>query len=157
MEQMTVRFDVSVDGRTWRYDQPVDAPPGRGATFLVNGKIFPAGTFDEGSTGPDSLGTIGTWVCRGVFYFDLVEWSQGKVPREVTTQYFLFDDDSMLISEGFEGGVQLARVVSGGTGAYAGARGVSTPQEVAKNSTRIKLSSSVEAAAPNLVFTFTLT
>jgi hypothetical protein len=153
--EQALALEVSCDGRTQRWDSGAVGTGLRGATFVVNGKIFPAGTFAKGPTGPDSPGSIGTWVCRGTLYFDLAEIAQGKEPHAATTQFFLFDDGSQLVTEGVEGGAaEFTRLVAGGTGRYRGTRGQVTEREVGTNPTLLKPAPGVEIPAPNFVFRF---
>jgi hypothetical protein len=153
----TLSLEVSCDGRTQRWDSGAVGTGLRGTTFIVNGKIFPADTFAKGPTGPDSPGSIGTWICRGTLYFDLAEIAAGKEPHAATTQVFLFDDGSQLVAEGLEGGAaEVTRLVTGGTGRYRGARGQGTEREVGTNPTLLKPAPGVEVPAPNIVFRFSL-
>jgi hypothetical protein len=151
-------LDVACDGRTWRFDaafaDAVDGDPmaiKRGTMFIVNGKIFPSGTIDAGLSSPDQEGAIGTWVCRGCFYFDFAEISEGAVPHAATTQLYMFDDGSALYSEGLEGGLQIVRPLTGGIGKHAGARGEVTQQERGTNDT---VFAGLGIAAPNIQFDF---
>src|SRR6202007_2825743 len=91
--------------------------PIRGTTFIVYGKIFPAGTIPSGVTSfdPNSPGSIGTWFCRGVFLADFADIfvTQSAALALHTTQLFLFpDDQTMIATEGLEGhiGVDTHRV-----------------------------------------------
>src|SRR5260370_41397096 len=81
-----------------------------------------------------NFGFSGNWVCRGVFLADYADVISGAAALTVhTTQLFLFTtDDTMLVTEGLEGnvGVSTHRVVTGGTGAYAGATGQSLQQNI---------------------------
>lgn len=157
-DNTTLTLDVACDGRTWRFDTAfADTFAGdlmtikRGTMFIVNGKIYPAGTIDAGLSGPDQEGAIGTWVCRGGFYFDFADIGEGAVPHAATTQYYLFDDGSALYSEGLEGGVQVVRLVTGGVGTHFGARGEVTQEEVGENDTEL---AGWGVPAPNIVFGF---
>ncbi len=149
-------MDVSCDGRTFRLDNNAEVPLRRGAAFIVNGVIFPAGSFAKGKTGPDSAGRIGLWVCRGTFQFDLAEIAGGALPHVTTIQQYVFDDGSLLVSEGPEGGTRVIRAVYGGTGRYLGARGAVTQEEVGPNDTVITLAPGVQVPAPNIHLSFTL-
>jgi hypothetical protein len=151
-----VAFDVCCDGRTFKLDNGLSVTPARGSGYIVNGKIFPAGTFAKGPTDPESPGSIGTWVCRGHFYFGLEEIMKGAVPHVASTQYYVLDDGSMLVSDGLEGGAWFLRAITGGTGRYLGSRGLCTEEEVGTNPTMIQLAQGVAAPAPNLAFNFDL-
>ncbi len=154
----SLNLDVCCDGRTLRFDNGIGSGPTRGAAFIVNGKIFPSGTFGSNpdALSPDSAGSIGTWVCRGNWFYDLAEVAKGKTPHVATTQYYIFDDGSMLVSDGLEGGVKTVRVVTGGAGKYTGSRGSGSENEVSKNSTMLQLATGVALPAPNIVFSFNL-
>lgn len=122
--------DVAVDGDTYKEIPVVGPPPAkdslRGTTFIVNGKIFPAGTIKGPGFNPKQGGSIGDWVCRGVFTKDGLAMLPGVSEEVDTTQMFLFSNDSKAIwTEGFEGdeGVTQHRAVTGGTGEFHGVTG----------------------------------
>jgi len=128
----TMSFDVAIDIKTFNLNNPDPADPKnpvRGSTFIVYGKIFPAGTIPSGVTSfdPNQPGSIGTWVCRGVFLADYADVVSGAAKQLFhTSQLFMFpSDDIMLVTEGLEGnvGVSTHRIVIGGTGPFAGATG----------------------------------
>jgi hypothetical protein len=121
----TFSVDVAIDGSTLALNTP--AHPGnpiRGTTFTVTGKIFPGGTIPAGITpfDPNQPGSIGTWVCSGVFVADAADIFSGKAPIAFhTQQIFLFTDDkNALFTEGLEGSVgnTTHRIVVGGTGKF---------------------------------------
>src|SRR5437899_12346958 len=64
----TLTFDVACDCRT---GSPAFFAGSRGDAFLVNGKIFPAGTLPSGTATNDptepvnGVSSIGDWSCRG--------------------------------------------------------------------------------------------
>jgi len=135
----TLIFDVAIDGRTWRFDNhpnpfsPFDVnvlgAVRRGNSFIVQGKVYPGGTIPSGgdfvhpnSFGPDSPGSIGQWICRGVMNFDGSQILAGQVPHAITTQIFLLSQGA-LWTDGPEGGISVIRAVTGGTGQYSGERG----------------------------------
>ena len=95
--------------------------PYEGTTFTVTGKIFPGGTIPAGITpfDPNQAGSIGTWVCSGVFVADAADIFSGKAPTAFhTNQSFLFtDDQNALFTEGLEGSVGTTThgIVVGGT------------------------------------------
>src|SRR5262245_54187689 len=79
-DSMTFTLDVAVDHATFAIVpsnglvlQPEAAGPNRGTPFIVDGKVFPGGTLRKGSgTGdPNQAGSIGTWICKGIFTSDL--------------------------------------------------------------------------------------
>jgi hypothetical protein len=115
-----------------------------GDTFWVKGSIYPGGTIPAGDEvfGPEEGGRVGTWLCRGVFNFDFdPEILAGEVPHVWTTQLFLLQSDGLdpdadlttgdgLVTEGLEGGMPTERVIVGGTGRCAGARGSVTQEQL---------------------------
>ncbi len=136
--------DVAMDGRTWRLDDgsnpfypTLTGNFGRGDSFIVSGKIYIANTLQSGGdfnrpnnpAGPELPKAIGTWVCRGAFNFDFADIANGAAPHVTSTQFFYFDDGTVLMSDGAEGGTTTLRVVAGGTGRLRGAEGevVETP------------------------------
>jgi hypothetical protein len=129
----TLAFDVAIDVKTLSLDNNDPAAKGnplRGSTFIVYGKIFPAGTIPSGVTSfdPNQPGSIGTWICRGVFLADFADIFVAKTAQMTvhTTQLFMLPNDEMMVAtEGFEGnvGVSTHRVVMGGTGLLRGMTG----------------------------------
>jgi hypothetical protein len=129
---VTVTFDVAFDGRTYRGIHGVDPfatnPPdiSRGDTFILDGKIFPAGTIPAGDSdfGPDTPGGIGKFYCRGTFLYNFEEIAAGAAPIVNSTQHLELTGGSGLVTEGLEGNVPTAvRAVIGGFGDFAGASG----------------------------------
>ena len=154
----TLEIDVACDGRTWRHNH-LDGPGGtvkRGDTFIVNGKVYPAGTISQGLSGPSQAGGIGTWICRGWFYHGLEEIIEGAVPHVITTQLYLFDNFDGLVTDGAEGGEFVVRSITGGYGKYSGARGVATEVDVEENDTLITLGEGIQVPATNIRFAFEL-
>jgi hypothetical protein len=136
-------FDVAIDVKTLSLnnnDPAAKGNPLRGSTFIVYGKIFPAGTIPSGvsSFDPNQAGSIGTWICRGVFVADFADIFTNKTAQLAfhTTQLFLLPDDQMMVStEGFEGnvGVNTHRVVTGGTGLFRGVTGEELQEVIGVN------------------------
>jgi hypothetical protein len=144
--------DVAVDLATFAIVPSAGNPPGkplgstpyRGTTFIVNGKIFPAGTLPSGaaSNDPNRPGSIGDWICKGFLTADLSDQLSGasKVGFN-TTQMFLFNGDGQAIwTEGLEGslsqaGVQTNRIVLGGTGRFEGSSGTAVQESLGTNAT----------------------
>lgn len=140
--------DVSMDAvSTWvsnRGDFTHFGANKNGDTFWVKGSIYPGDTIPEGDEvfGPDAPGRVGTWLCRGVFNFDFdPDILAGAIPHVWTTQMFLLQGDDLdpaadlttgdsLITEGLEGGMPTHRVIVGGTGECAGARGEVVQQQL---------------------------
>lgn len=139
----TANCDISCDGHKFALNQLNHSATAiqRGDTFVLSGSIYPAGTIPAGGTrtspstfGPDHEGSIGTWICRGVFLAAGPELKNEKIQR-ATTQYFLFNDKNRIFTEGFEGPVMTTRAVLGGVRDFAGVRGVATMERIGINAT----------------------
>ncbi len=130
---LTLVFDVATDARTFRINRGAPLPDAkRGDSFIVEGKIYPAGTLPVGGTllspGAFNLdatpGSIGKWVLRGTFNADFAEILAGAEPAVFGTQYFIFNDGKVLISDGSHAGSQpQLRPLVGGGGQFSGAAG----------------------------------
>ena len=138
----TLNVDVAIDASTLALnnnDPASPANPIRGTTFTVTGKIFPGGTIPAGITSfdPNQLGSIGTWVCSGVFVADAADIFGGEaIIAFHTNQIFMFtDDQNALFTEGLEGsvGTTTHRVVVGGTGKFQGLVGQERQQTIGLN------------------------
>ena len=152
-------LDVACNGDTFVLNRApgsdADAPLKRGDTFMVAGKIYPEGTIAQGLSGPSQGGSIGTWICRGWWYFDLDEIAAGALPHVISTQNYLLDSADGLVSDGTEGGYDL-RPVIGGHGMYRNARGDVAEIHVGTNDTMLNLGGGVLIPAPNIRFEFQL-
>lgn len=161
----TVAYDVACLGDTFRWiAAPGTTPPGdlRGSTFSVEGRIYPAGTIGGTGFDPAGAGALGTWFCRGWFLI-----APGRPePHVLSTQEYvlgeisptqLFPPDT-LTSSGMEGSADesqvAARAVIGGTGRYAGARGVVLQHGNGTNTTKLTTLGGIPA--PNFRFEFQL-
>lgn len=159
-----VVIDVACLGNTFRL---IPAPGNndddlRGATFSVEGNIYPAGTINGDGFDPSKVNPTGTWCCRGW----LMAAPGRTTPSVISTQeYFLseplggsdaFIADQM-VSSGIEGDGEIppVRSVIGGTGRYAGARGVVVQHGAGTNTTSLWLGGAL-GAAPNFRFEFKL-
>jgi hypothetical protein len=123
-------------------NDPTDkSNPIRGTTFIVYGKVFPAGTIPSGVTAfdPNQPGSIGTWICRGVFLADYAAIASGtaKLAFDTTQLFLLPDDETMVATEGLEGnfGVNTHRVVTGGTGMFRGVTAEELQEVIGANKT----------------------
>lgn len=125
----TLALDVAIDGATLALNNNDPAHPGnpiRGSTFTVTGKIFPGGTIPPGVTSfdPNQPGSIGTWVCSGVFVADAgdIFSEKAKIAFHTNQIFQLSDEQNALFTEGLEGsvGTTTHRVVVGGTGKFQG-------------------------------------
>jgi len=142
---LTLAFDVATDARTFRINRGAPLPEAkRGDSFIVEGLIYPAGTIAPGGTllSPGTFnpitatGSIGKWVLRGTFNYDFGEIIGGAEPAVFGTEYFLFNDGKMLVSEGSHGGVQpQLRAIVGGGGTMSGATGDVREQVIGTNIT----------------------
>ena len=122
----------------------------RGDGYIMNGKIFPAGTLRSGtqSNDPNDPGSIGTWVGRGTSTATLAEHLADPQSFGVFwTQYLLLNDDRALVSEGWYKPAGVGQsAVTGGMGAFRGARGEMSGVNIGTNST----------GCPNIRFTINL-
>jgi hypothetical protein len=90
----------------------------------VTGKIFPGGTIPPGTTSfdPNQPGSIGTWVCSGVFVANAADIfsEKAKIAFHTNQIFQLSDEQNALFTEGLEGsvGTTTHRVVVGGTGKF---------------------------------------
>ena len=136
----TLTLDVAIDGSTLALNNNDPANPAvKGTTFTVTGKIFPGGTIPDGVTpfDPNQPGSIGTWICSGVFVADAADIFGGKAKIAFhTNQIFMFSDDrNALFTEGLEGsvGTTTHRVVVGSTGAFEGLVGQERQETIGLN------------------------
>lgn len=140
----TVGYDVACDARTFKLNKSgtlLDARRGDG--FIVQGKIYPAGTIPAGGTmdnpgsfDPDTApGSIGTWICRGTFNSDISEILGGAHPHLYSTQLHLFNNGNAFVHEGPEGGAAFLRALTGGIGGFAGAAGEVLEEPIGVNRT----------------------
>ena len=122
--------------------KPEDTQPERGAFFVTEGRIFPAGTIPTGGTpeapndfDPNGAGAIGTWFCRGTH---LVSGALFPVTARAvhTAQLYLMPNERKSIStEGVEGAGATVRPVTGGTGPFAGYTGEQRQELIGFNAT----------------------
>ena len=116
-------FDVACDCRT------SVGGPNRGDPFIIQGKIFPAGTLPSGTATNDPThgASIGDWICRGQVSFPFplaIAPSYSQTPQAFNTQYFILNDGRALTVEGYDvlpSGERLS--VTGGIGGFRGAAG----------------------------------
>ena len=124
-----VSFDVACDCRT---GATLDGGV-RGSPFIIQGKIFPAGTLPSGTAINDptqpfnGVAPIGDWICRGQNSFPFppaIAPSYSLTPKALNTQYFILNDGRALTAEGYDvlpRGERLS--VTGGIGSFRGASG----------------------------------
>ena len=106
--------------------RPEHTQPERGSVFVTEGRVFPAGTIqgDGASFDPNRSGHIGVWYCRGTHLVSASEIPAASVWVD-TAQLFVLGRQAkeQLSTEGIEGSGTVRRVVTGGTGNFAGWRG----------------------------------
>jgi hypothetical protein len=135
----TLILDVAGDCRTFNYMRglPLNQIV-RGDGFIMNGRIFPAGTLRPGSQAndPNAPGSIGTWVGRGTSTATLAEHiANPTLPAIYWTQYLSLAV-GMIVSEGWHAhGGANDNAVTGGTRAFRGASGDMTIESLGTNST----------------------
>jgi hypothetical protein len=149
--QKALEFDVSEDMSRFVFaPSPVfeDGLPAPGNPFIAHGYLYPAGFLDA-NAGVDTDGrpaipeqVVGEWTCRGWMVGDGAHTTTG--PMVITTQHYELYSElgtpsepaGTLTTDGFElADVQLPvlRAVTGGTGAYRGARGQMTQRFLGLN------------------------
>jgi hypothetical protein len=122
-------FDVACDCRT---GSPGFFSGTRGDVFIVNGRIFPAGTLPSGTATNDptepvnGVGPIGNWMCRGQVtspFPPAVASAYASVPFALNTQYFVLNDGQALTAEGYAIPTGELLSLTGGIGGFSGASG----------------------------------
>jgi hypothetical protein len=125
-EPFTFTIDVAEDlaGKfVPTFVKPEHGQPERGSFFITEGRLFPGGTIQgDGSTfHPSQSGHIGIWVCRGTHLV-----AANQIPAAAlwasSAQLFVIgrQGKEQLATEGIEGKGSVTRIVTGGTGNYAG-------------------------------------
>jgi hypothetical protein len=102
--------------------EPTDTEPTRGAWFITEGNIYPAGTIegDGASFDPNSEGAIGRWFCRGTHLVSASEIPDAPLWVDTAQTYFLPSDLHSIITDGLEGNGTILRAMTGGTGKFRG-------------------------------------
>ena len=103
--------------------KPEHTQPERGAFYITEGRLFPAGTIqgDGADFNPARSGHIGVWISRGTHLV-----SASEIPAAQwwahTSQLFVIGRQAkeLIASEGLEGSGSITRVVTGGGGNYVG-------------------------------------
>ena len=138
-----VTYDVSMNGESFTLSQQDSGATEvkRGDAYLINGQIYPGGTIPKGGTrtapssfGPGTPGSIGEFYSRGSFLVGANRMEAEKIQR-ASTHYFVLNDKNRLITDGFEGSTNTTRVILGGIGQFAGARGVASMERLGINAT----------------------
>lgn len=164
----SLEIDVSCNAKSFRFEGPSgpnpDNPGGDpgpypyyGASFVVQGVIYSAGTLrtpgdeDRGlytdGTPEFPENVIGKWTCRGWFIGDSTNPERGGMftptgPFVATTQIYDLDlanpGGTSIISDGIElrdDNVPFSRAATGGSGSYSKARGEVTQTSIGANQT----------------------
>ena len=134
-DRHTLTFDVACDCRT---GSQAFFSGNRGDAFIINGKIFPAGTLPSGTASNDptqpvnGVSSIGDWSCRGqvagAFPPDVAP-AYSSTPFAWNTQYFILNGGGALTAEGYVTPTGELMSVTGGIRGFSGASGfiVETP------------------------------
>jgi hypothetical protein len=121
-------FDVACDCRT---GSPGFFAGTRGDAFIVNGKIFPAGTLPSGTGANDptqpvnGVAPIGDWSCRGQVAGEFpptIAPAYSSTPFVWNTQYFLLKGGALTV-EGYATPSGELLSVSGGIQRFSSASG----------------------------------
>jgi hypothetical protein len=124
----TLTFDVACDCRT---GSPAFFGGKRGDAFIINGKIFPAGTLPSGTASNDptepvnGVSSIGDWSCRGQVagaFPPAIAPAYRSTPFVWNTQYFILEGGA-LTAEGYNTPTGELLSVTGGIRAFSGASG----------------------------------
>jgi hypothetical protein len=124
----TLTFDVACDCRT---GSPGFFGGKRGDVFIINGKIFPAGTLPSGAASNDptqpvnGVSSIGDWSCRGQLAGEFppdIAPAYSSTPFAWNTQYFLLKGGA-LTAEGYATPTGELLSVTGGIRSFSGASG----------------------------------
>jgi hypothetical protein len=133
-------YDIACDCRT------SVGGPNRGDVFIIQGKIFPAGTLPSGNATNDptqrvnGVAPIGDWICRGQNSFPFpaaIASAYSSTPTFFNTQYFILNDGRALTVEGYfpsQGPGELLSV-TGGIRGFSGASGFTEELEFGTNVT----------------------
>jgi hypothetical protein len=122
-------FDVACDCRTATTSFFAG---NRGDPFIVNGKIFPAGTLPSGTATNDptqpvhGVASIGNWTCRGQVagtFPPAIAPAYSSTPFAWNTQYFILNEGRALTAEGYAMPTGELLSVTGGINGFSGASG----------------------------------
>lgn len=127
-DTQTLTVDVACDCRT---GSPAFFAGNRGDAFIVNGKIFPAGTLPSGTASNDptqpvnGVSPIGEWSCRGQLAGEFppdIAPAYSSTPFVWNAQYFLLKGGA-LTAEGYATPTGELLSVTGGIRSFSGASG----------------------------------
>jgi hypothetical protein len=122
--ELTVDVAEDLNGKfVSTFVKPEDTQPERGSFFVSEGRVFPAGTIqgDGADFDPYQRGHIGVWIVRGTHLVPAA-----AIPAAdwwvTTAQLFVLGRQGVdqIASEGLESSETITRIVSGGTGNFAG-------------------------------------
>lgn len=103
--------------------KPEHTQPERGSFYVTEGRLFPGGTIqgDGADFNPGRSGHVGIWIARGTHLVSASEIPEAKLWAD-TAQLFVIgrQGKEQIATEGLEGSGTVTRIVSGGTGNYAG-------------------------------------
>lgn len=152
----SLKLNICCNGQSFAFIDPhQSAVPGNGATFVVQGVIYPGDYF---ATHGDNAGLIagsggavvaqdpqlvlGTWYCRGWFINQGMASTSG--PFVATTQIYDLNTaprkKGTLISDGIElidMNTPWQRAITGGSGVYKGAKGEVTQKAISANASTL--------------------
>src|SRR5262249_46879033 len=138
----TITLDVAVDASQTRASRPDWSIAGavRGDTIVANGMVYAGGAVPGGGTTAAFLITDGGPMGAPRFRAQLIGDGSGIVRgvalhSVASTQIFMFDDGSGVITEGLEGSGPEVRAVVGGYGRFSGATGQVTQEVLGFNGT----------------------
>jgi hypothetical protein len=135
VDENVLQIDVACDCRTGSNPQGTD----RGDVFIIQGKMFPAGTLPSGAATNDptepvnGVAPIGDWICRGQ-YADPASLAPAyaSTPVEFFTQYFILAHGA-ITTEGYETTSQSLSSVTGGIDRYRGVGGDYSTERLGTN------------------------
>jgi hypothetical protein len=133
-------LDLVGDGNSFvscRVPKIADVEKGqRGDSFLVQSGLYKGDTINAGTL-PGFPGAIGKWFCWGVYNIKGANALRpGPIPPFLSTEIFLFDDGSQMVTFGGEFIIpSFSRILAGGAGKYANARGIMEFQAIGVNPT----------------------
>jgi hypothetical protein len=132
----TLTFDVACDCRTGV------SGLNRGDVFIIQGKIFPAGTLPSGTATNDpthsvnGVAPIGEWICRGQNSVpSAIAPAYRATPAALNTQYFILNDGRALTAEGYDIPTGELLSVTGGIRGFSGASGYIVEAPLGTNAT----------------------
>lgn len=124
-EPIVYTVDVAEDFATFvpTLVKPEHTQPERGSFFITEGRVFPEGTIqgDGAEFDPSQRGHIGVWFCRGTHLVAASEIPAAPLWVDSAQLYILGrQGKEQLATEGVEGNRTTTRIVTGGTGNFAG-------------------------------------